>query len=623
LIPVLVLSAFMSLSAQEVVPDSADTIYASLDSLNTGLDLALSALKMKRGDLAFRGDYLEPDIYRLEEIDDFMLSPLKLLDSVERILHEPRQFLPLSLYGVGSQDSIEAGGLKKMAEKAKQMRNADTLFNSENRQKLDVELTRFFDQLIEFANIRNRFMAEILSDGFHAEKDSIIEGFTLLLEENVEDEFLSVNEIDSLSRYEDEWAMRLVQVAADYAVMGKTVGRLVGDLKYPIPVDLGQQVPVNQSAYGFSMETDYGRIMIGDTTDNHYSGDLFIVIDPGGDDIYDIRLDGTGHHTYIIDYAGNDTYNMPKNRISPYFFGSHMIIDYEGDDFYNGGSWTLGTGLFGVGILWDMKGNDRYFGDTFTQGAGCFGVGILRDDEGNDSYQAALFAQGFGFVDGVGVLMDNSGNDNYFAGGKYKDILRYDDHYLSLSQGFAYGIRPKMSGGVGMLIDKSGNDVYVSDIFGQGASYWYGLGVLADGGGNDQYISFQYAQGNGTHMSLGILYDVAGDDVYSAKGVSQGCGHDRAAGMLVDLDGDDNYNAYDLCQGAGSANGLGLLADVRGKDVYIVRSDKNTQGYGNPRRDYGSIGIFLDLGGEDGYSGGRGADSTWWTYSKWGVGIDK
>jgi hypothetical protein len=219
--------------------------------------------------------------------------------------------------------------------------------------------------------------------------------------------------------------------------------------------------------------------------------------------------------------------------------------------------------------------------------------------------------------------MDNSGNDNYFAGGKYKDILRYTDHYLSLSQGFAYGIRPKMSGGVGLLMDKSGNDVYVSDIFGQGTSYWYGLGVLADGGGNDQYISFQYAQGAATHMTVGILYDVSGDDVYSAKGVSQGCGHDRAAGILVDLDGNDNYNAYDLSQAAGSANGIGILADMRGNDAYIVRSDKKTQVFGQPRRDYGSIGIFLDLGGKDGYAGGIGRDSAWWSDSKWGVGIDR
>jgi hypothetical protein len=89
------------------------------------------------------------------------------------------------------------------------------------------------------------------------------------------------------------------------------------------------------------------------------------------------------------------------------------------------------------------------------------------------------------------------------------------------------------------------------------------------------------------------------------------------------LNGNDNYIAYDLSQGAGSANGFGFLADIRGNDTYIVRSDKNTQGFGQVRRDYGSIGIFIDRGGKDGYSGGVGRDSTWWSDSNWGVGIDQ
>jgi hypothetical protein len=124
-------------------------------------------------------------------------------------------------------------------------------------------------------------------------------------------------------------------------------------------------------------------------------------------------------------------------------------------------------------------------------------------------------------------------------------------------------------------------------------------------------------------MTLGILYDVSGDDNYSSKGVSQGCGHDRAAGFLIDLGGNDNYIAYDLSQGAGSANGLGFLADIRGNDTYVVRSNQNTQGFGQPRRDYGSIGIFIDRGGKDSFAGGVGHDSTWWSDSKWGVGIDQ
>ncbi|MCK4386445.1 MAG: hypothetical protein KAW52_09295, partial [candidate division Zixibacteria bacterium] len=79
----------------------------------------------------------------------------------------------------------------------------------------------------------------------------------------------------------------------------------------------------------------------------------------------------------------------------------------------------------------------------------------------------------------------------------------------------------------------------------------------------------------------------------------------------------------DLSQGAGSANGIGMLIDEDGDDGYYVEKKHNTQGYGNPRRDYGSVGIFLDLSGNDHYDG-NGKDSTWWTIpSKWGVGIDR
>jgi hypothetical protein len=602
--------------AQDIQPDSADTAYVPMDSLNVGLDLALRAMKMTRGDLTFRGDYLEPDVYRLPAVDQYMEEPLELTDyavsSLRRVdlstAGEHTPFLGSWQYSCLRQDIPEFDGVREIIDSKKV-----TNLLPENATLLFKELMEF----IEKVDIKNSYA---LSKYSESQLDSLRDGFTLLLEESLEAEFFSASELDSLEEYEEIWAGKLSKLSAN-CIGGRYIEGDVSNIISKTEKAYAEKATF-QSHYT-SWNTDFGQIIIGDTTDNHYTGDLFIVIDPGGDDTYDVEFEGTGHHTYIIDYDGNDTYNMPKNRISPYFFGSNMIIDYDGDDSYNAGSWTLGAGLFGVGLLWDMKGNDRYFGDTFTQGAGCFGVGVLRDDEGNDTYQAALFSQGFGFVDGIGVLLDNSGNDSYFAGGKYKDFIRYNDHYLSLSQGFGYGWRPKMSGGIGMLLDKSGNDVYVSDIYGQGASYWYGLGMLADGGGNDQYISFQYAQGNGTHMSLGILYDVSGDDVYSAKGVSQGCGHDRAAGMLIDLDGDDNYNAYDLCQGAGSANGLGIIADVRGKDVYIVRSDKNTQGYGNPRREYGSIGIFLDLGGRDGYSGGQGRDGHWWTYSKWGAGIDK
>ena len=583
--------------------------YVPLDSLQLAIDMGLLGIKMHRGDLTFRGDYLEEDVYRMREINDLMTKPLSIIDYAGMTL-EYYKFADLSnasgaFFSNGSVAKAESESPKLPLGKQDNARlgNSAILLNGM------MKTARLIDP--------NRWSG---FDGYsRSQLDSIVEGITLLLEENEEDEFRSVDELDSIAQYEDRWASQLLPLLNGCRGRGMVAHDVLDFLEQAFT----DRPLVPATAYRFSLLTEYGEIIIGDTTDSHYDGDLFMVIDPGGNDTYDIKLDGVGHQTYLIDFSGNDVYNVPANRVCPYFFGSSVIVDFAGDDAYNAGSYSLGAGIFGVGVLWDKAGDDRYFGDTFTQGVGCFGVGVLRDDGGNDLYQGALFAQGFGFIDGVGILLDSGGNDTYFAGGKYKDILRYKDHYLSLSQGFAYGIRPKMSGGVGLLIDKAGNDTYVSDIFGQGSSYWYGLGVLSDGAGNDQYISFQYAQGAATHMTLGILYDVSGDDVYSAKGVSQGCGHDRAAGILIDLDGNDCYNAYDLSQAAGSANGIGLLADIRGSDAYIVRSDQNTQGFGQARRDYGSVGVFIDLGGRDGYAGGIGRDSTWWTDSKWGVGIDR
>jgi len=222
---------------------------------------------------------------------------------------------------------------------------------------------------------------------------------------------------------------------------------------------------------------------------------------------------------------------------------------------------------------------------------------------------------------GFGLLSDRGGNDLYYSGGKYTDRLRYFDHYLSLSQGFAYGLRPYASGGVALLGDRAGNDIYVSDIFGQGASYWYSLSGLIDEGGNDSYISYQYAQGAATHLTLAALLDKEGNDNYISHGVSQGCGHDLSFGLLEDWGGDDNYATGDLSQGAGNANGIGILFDFAGDDNYQVRKGANTNGYGDFRRDYGSIGVFIDLSGKDSYAAGY-RNRSYWTKSRYGVGAD-
>lgn len=358
--------------------------------------------------------------------------------------------------------------------------------------------------------------------------------------------------------------------------------------------------------------------------DDYHTGDFTVLIDIGGNDRYDLTYDpAQPHPRIIIDLAGDDTYiGKSPHTVGAGLFSLGLLIDWSGNDTYRAENFSIGSGFCGVGIVYDRAGDDRYWGDTFTQGAGAFGLGVLFDESGRDVYQAAFYAQAFGFTRGAGLLIDRQGNDNYLAGDKYSDVLRYDNHYLSLSQGFGYGMRPFMSGGIGALIDLEGNDTYKADIFGQGSSYWRSIGFIYDKSGNDQYLAHQYAQGAATHMTLGALVDVSGDDFYRSKGVSQGCGHDYAFGVLLDRSGNDVFHAVDLSQGAGSANGVGLLCDLAGDDRYHIDNPANTHGYGNPRREFGSIGLLLDLNGSDIYDGAGADNSVWRVDGKWGGGFD-
>ena len=376
------------------------------------------------------------------------------------------------------------------------------------------------------------------------------------------------------------------------------------------------------------------RIAIGGPGKNIYTGKFDFIIDLGGDDIYNIEhppltkggqggvLDGGGF-SCIIDLAGNDYYTTSSDfALAGGLFSSSFIFDKEGDDFYESkGSGNLGAAIGGLGLLYDEKGNDTYKGISFSIGAGCFGVGLLVDREGNDFYIANSYSQGFGMTEGVGAIIDNKGNDSYLVDSRSLDIGRYNDHYVSMCQGYGLGLRPFYAGGIGLIIEGEGNDIYNTDIFGQGGAYWYSLGAIVDKGGHDKYNGYQYSQGAGIHLAVGLLKDYDGWDFYQSNGVSQGCGHDFGFGMLWDVKGNDNYSAYSLSQGAGNADGIGILIDESGTDGYLNKYPANTRGYGNQRREYGSIGVFLDASGTDYYSN-PGYDSTFVNSSNWGVFTD-
>ncbi len=353
------------------------------------------------------------------------------------------------------------------------------------------------------------------------------------------------------------------------------------------------------------LDTPMGRVLIGTPRDDLFSGEAILIVDPGGDDRYQLAgARDPGEVQILLDRGGDDTWRSAfPASLGGALGGLSILLDREGNDVYDGGRISLGAGLLGVGILVDGGGNDLFRGDTFTQGAGLFGLGLLVEAGGTDSYQAGAYAQGLGMTWGMGVLADQAGDDQYHAGGVYPDSpSRFPDHTLSLSQGFAIGFRPQAGGGIGLLADGSGNDGYTAELFAQGCSYWFSLGVLYDREGHDHYRAWQYGQGSGIHLSTALLADLAGNDQYIIENLGQGSSHDLAVGWLIDRGGDDLYLGSSTVQGGSLTNSASFFMDVAGNDTYASGSLKTSRGGGDLRRHMGTLGMFLDLGGTDIYT---------------------
>ncbi|MEO7994373.1 MAG: hypothetical protein ABI743_08235, partial [bacterium] len=305
------------------------------------------------------------------------------------------------------------------------------------------------------------------------------------------------------------------------------------------------------------------------------------------------------------------------------FLGTGIVIDEAGDDFYRTGAISQGAGLFGVGILIDDAGSDTYEATDFVQGAGMFGLGLMYDGgTENDIYSGTLYAQGAALTGGLGICLNRGGNENYYAGGAHQDFPRWPEHTLSLSQGCAFGMRPDASGGIAFLGDYAGNDIYTSEVFGQGVGYWYALGMLFDREGHDWYQLHQYGQGSGIHLATGALIDVTGIDRYNSWALAQGTGHDFGVGCWLDMEGHDFMLGNDICQGIGHFNSVGLAIDLAGDDFWGGRSIGNNQGWVNPLRDYGAVGVLLDIQGSDVYNIPGHADGLIWTEPNGGIGYD-
>lgn len=395
--------------------------------------------------------------------------------------------------------------------------------------------------------------------------------------------------------------------------------------------ELAEVAPV-AGEFTFDWKTPLGWIRVHGTGDDSYDGkDALLIIDLGGNDKYRGSVAGanpTQPLSLLLEMGGNDRYEADSIAQGAGVCGVGLLVDAAGNDKYAAGEYGQGAGQFGLGACIDMAGDDEYFTRYSGQGCGYFGVGLLLDAAGSDEYMLWADGQGLGGVAGVGVLADRRGDDRYVAVQDARITGRpsyHSDRKVSVSnaQGCAIGRRGDgadghaWAGGIGALIDIEGNDEYLSGNWSQGTGYWFGMGYLYDGNGDDVYRGVAYSQATGAHFCIGLLLDEGGDDKHLGveSSVNSVCfGHDFTIAMLVNLGGNDVYEIEQSGLAYSINRSVAMLIDSGGDDIYRCKPANrpgmaihdgsrfdNWDGYTTYFADATSIGLFLDVGGNDRY----------------------
>ncbi len=390
------------------------------------------------------------------------------------------------------------------------------------------------------------------------------------------------------------------------------------------------------TGFTYVVDTPAGKIVLGDagnttydpSTDSTLAGDIAVLIDAGGDDVYRLPAGANNSATngvsLLLDVAGSDLYSyvevpdpndnasiLPSDaagrtaggdltqengpvslsatgRQGSARLGVAMLLDWgASEDTYTSLRMSQGSAIFGVGLLYDDGGVDSYDAEAFSQGSAMRGLGVLWDVGGGDSYRIWHAGQGFGTLDGVGILRDVDGADTYEAvkGSPQGPAVLY----FSLADRAASNRNLAQGAGAGVAATGSA--------YGLGG----GIGMLSDAAGDDTYSAGTLAQGYGTIRGAGALHDVDGVDNYDGRGSVQGVGERYGAGLLVESAGDDIYNdatsrVRQNGQGSGNAYGWGVMWDAAGSDAVTY----STPG-GGVGRD-GGYGFSFQSGGADSHT---------------------
>jgi hypothetical protein len=423
--------------------------------------------------------------------------------------------------------------------------------------------------------------------------------------------------------------------------------------------------------FTFAWETPWGwvRAFSGNGHGEVPGDNALLIVSLAGDNCYAGAVAAANPScplSLLLDLEGNDIYGSDGPAQGAGLTGVGILLDAAGDDTYSAQRYAQGVGQFGFGLLADFAGNDKYDLHYSGQGCGYFGVGLLFDVAGDDTYNIWCDGQGLGGVNGVGVLADRTGNDRYVAERKHSVTGRPSYHSPGLDvgvsnvQGCGMGRRGDGSdghswaGGLGALLDGGGNDYYSAGNWCMGTGYWFGIGVLHDRDGDDEYHGVAYSQGTGAHFCIGVCLDEAGNDRHLAEENSHSSlawAHDFTIGILLNAAGDDLYKVDGSGMSYSVNRSISMLLDLAGTDRYQLdlarrEQDKaglrpgfamNAEGFrardgvGTYFADTTSLGLFLDIGGDDEYAGAAQNDSHWldpadapnWADRNFSVGVDR
>ncbi len=581
------------------------------DEINRLIDSSLNANDMHVRDLRIPDDYYMPGSHRLNVINKLYSAPLlskNLSEQTANIFLDKSPALNLQTI-TQITDLIDV--------KPFRVYEFDDIMSNENMEKvlgLNIDSTFGFPASI----IVKQYLVPILRANSIIDNDILFSGKEdIKILKKYADSILYNNEKISNNPYSYNKSFeRHSFIAEKYFEAAKVVNQTnIYNIGFSLYLKFSNlntltisNIPELKSQIKSKVvDTKLGKIAIGGTGNDTYSGNYILIIELGGKDKYNLK-DLTKEIALltpvrcIVDFSGNDDFAGGNYSLGGAFFGVNLLFDFAGDDNYHAGNISLGAANFGVGILHDYAGNDTYKSEYMSQGAGSFGIGLLIDEKGKDVYNSSSFSQGFGFTRGLGVLADREGSDSYNSLNTAKESGKSKTGSISFSQGAALGYKSFAGGGIGVLAEGGGNDIYKSEIYGQGTSYGTGLGALVDLSGDDRYHASHFAQGSGVHLGFGSLIDINGNDVYLSKGASQGYGYDLACGSLIDINGNDKYGCDNQWLIPGNTNSVSMQLDMSGDDSYHIKINDDYKGYSDFRRDFGIIDLFIDGGGNNIYS---------------------